>query len=106
MESTLPIFLNLYQKLTKKLFFFVFLSGACRRSQLPITFGFNALRRVSTQPRQLYGKDIKVFSVEIPLSVRAAETTAVARSIYNYDPNGKAADAYMTLTKEVLKDER
>lgn len=36
------------------------------------------------------------------LTVRAAETSAVAKSIYDYDPKGKAAFAYMTLTKEVL----
>ena len=50
----------------------------------------------------VYGKSIPVFPIEIPLSVRAAETSAAAKSIYDYDPKGKAAFAYMSLTKEVL----
>ena len=50
----------------------------------------------------VYGKSIPVFPIEIPLSVRAAETSAMAKSIYDYDPKGKAAFAYMSLTKEVL----
>ena len=39
---------------------------------------------------------------EIPRSVRAAEICAVGKSIYEYDPNGKATQAYEKLTKEVL----
>lgn len=50
----------------------------------------------------VYGKTIPVYPIEIPLSVRAAETTAISKSIYDYDPKGKAAFAYMSLTQEVL----
>ena len=38
------------------------------------------------------------------LSIKAAETSAVGKSIYSYDKNGKVADAYRNLTKEVLED--
>ena len=59
-------------------------------------------KEIVSEVNQVYGKSIPVFPIEIPLSVRAAETSAVAKSIYDYDPKGKAAFAYMTLTKEVL----
>ena len=49
-----------------------------------------------------YGKDVPVFSIEIPLSVRAAETSQMAETIYDYDTKGKAAAAYKELTQEVL----
>ena len=51
---------------------------------------------------EVYGKTIPVFSMEIPTSVRAAEISSVAKSIFDYDPKGKVAQAYMTLTREVL----
>jgi chromosome partitioning protein len=44
--------------------------------------------------------------VEIPHSVRAAETSAEGRSIFVHDPKGKVAEAYRELTKEVLKIEK
>ena len=47
-----------------------------------------------------------VFVNKIPLSVRAAETTAKGVSIFQYDPNGSVGQAYKALTKEVLADER
>lgn len=49
-----------------------------------------------------YSSSIRVFEVEIPLSVRAAEISAEGSSIFDYDPKGKAATAYHILTKEVL----
>ncbi len=49
-----------------------------------------------------YSTSIKVFPVEIPLSVRASETSVEGISIYQYDPNGKAAVAYKSLIKEVI----
>ena len=62
----------------------------------------NIGKDIVSEVKEVYGKSIPVFPIEIPLSVRAAETSAVAKSIYDYDPKGKAAIAYMTLTKEVL----
>ena len=49
-----------------------------------------------------YSNQIGVFQTCIPLSVRAAEISAEGSSIYQYDPKGKAANAYRTLTEEVL----
>ncbi|MDD6371895.1 MAG: ParA family protein, partial [Eubacteriales bacterium] len=41
---------------------------------------------------------------EIPRSVRAAEISAEGKSIFKHDPSGKVADAYRSLTKEVLNN--
>ena len=60
-------------------------------------------KNIAEEVNKVYGKSIPVFPIEIPLSVRAAEISAVARSIYDYDPKGKAAFAYASLTKEVMK---
>ena len=52
--------------------------------------------------RGAYGSKIKVFDQAIPRSVRAAEISAVGKSIFQHDPKGKVAEAYQSLTKEVL----
>lgn len=52
--------------------------------------------------RETYGVKIKIFSQMIPLSVRAAETSADGVSIFLHDPRGKVAQAYEALTKEVV----
>lgn len=52
--------------------------------------------------RDKYNENIKIFGTEIPLSVRAVETSAEGKSIYLHDPDGKVATAYKELTKEVL----
>ena len=52
--------------------------------------------------RQAYGSKIKVFEQGIPRSVRAAETSAEGKSIFAHDPKGKVAEAYRTLTREVM----
>ena len=62
----------------------------------------NYAKEIVLEVNDAYGKSIPVFPIEIPLSVRAAEISAVGTSIYDYDPKGKAAFAYMSLTKEVL----
>ena len=60
--------------------------------------------QISNLIRQAYGKHLKVFDQTIPRSVRAAETSAAGKSIFAYDPKGKVAEAYKSLTKEVLAD--
>jgi len=55
---------------------------------------------------ETYGGKLKIFENNIPLSVRAAEISAEGKSIYAHDPNGKAAQAYESFTKEVLKLEK
>jgi len=59
-------------------------------------------REIVQEVNDVYGKSVPVFPVEIPLSIRAAETSAAAKTIYDYDPKGKAASAYSELTKEVM----
>ena len=52
--------------------------------------------------RGAYGSKIKVFEQTIPRSVRAAEISAVGTSIFQHDPKGKVAEAYKSLTEEVM----
>ena len=61
-------------------------------------------KQIDTLIRQAYGSKIKVFSQTIPRSVRAAETSAAGKSIFQHDPKGKVAEAYQSLAKEVLAD--
>lgn len=49
-----------------------------------------------------YDGKLRIFESIIPLSVRAAETSAEGKSIYLHDPAGKVAGAYAALTREVL----
>lgn len=65
----------------------------------------NFARDISEQIREVYGDKIHIFKNCIPLSVRAAETTAEGKSIYLHDPKGIVADGYLSLTQEVLSDE-
>ena len=53
---------------------------------------------------QQYGKYPTVFNTVIPRSIRAVETAAEGKSIYLHDKNGKVAEAYANLTKEVMSD--
>ena len=64
----------------------------------------NYARDISLMVYDTYSASIKVFETEIPMSVRASEVSVEGGSIYSYDPKGKAAFAYMALTKEVLKE--
>ena len=66
----------------------------------------NCTKEISNLLRNTYGSKLKVFNVEIPHSVRAAETSAEGKSIFAHDPKGKVAEAYRELTKEVLKIEK
>lgn len=45
----------------------------------------------------------KVFRANIPRSVRLAEAPSHGKSILEYEPNSKGAQAYLTLAKEVLE---
>lgn len=63
----------------------------------------NYARDISLMVYDTYSASIKVFETEIPMSVRASEVSVEGGSIYSYDPKGKAAFAYMALTKEVQR---
>ena len=62
----------------------------------------NFARDIAEQIRQVYGTRVHIFRNCIPLSVRAAETTAEGKSIYLHDPKGIVAKGYISLTEEVL----
>ena len=66
----------------------------------------NFARDISEQIREAYGNNIHIFENCIPMSVRAAETTAEGKSIYLHDPKGIVAEGYRHLTGEVLADEK
>lgn len=62
----------------------------------------NNAKEIAELVRNIYGKKISVFDTEIPRSVRMAETPAEGKSIFAYDPKGKATAAYDQLAKEVM----
>lgn len=66
----------------------------------------NYAKDISAMLREAYGNNVRIFANHIPLSVRAAETSAEGTSIYEHDPKGKVAAAYLSLTEEVLADEQ
>lgn len=62
----------------------------------------NYAKDISRVIRMNYAKHLTIYKTEIPLSIKAAETSAVGKSIYAYDKGGKVAEAYKAFTKEVL----
>ena len=64
----------------------------------------NLARATADSLKQNYGRAIRVYKTVIPVSVKAAETSAAGQSIYSYDRNGAAAKAYGAFTREVVED--
>ena len=62
----------------------------------------NYSREIVELLHSAYGGKLRIFDSIIPLSIRAAETSAEGRSIYLHDPAGKVSAAYEALTREVL----
>lgn len=62
----------------------------------------NYAREISRLLIENYGDQVKIYDSIIPISVRAAETSAAGISIYAHDSKGKVAAAYEELTEEVL----
>ena len=62
----------------------------------------NYSREIISLLRDTYGDKLRIFDSIIPLSIRAAETSAEGKSIYLHDPSGKVSAAYSALTREVL----
>lgn len=50
-----------------------------------------------------FGRCLPVLDTVIPATVRLAEVSTADKSIFQYEPRGRAADAYRRLTKEVLE---
>lgn len=64
----------------------------------------NLARATAESLKQNYGRLVKVYKTVIPVSVKAAETSAAGKSIYRYDKNGAAVKAYADFTGEVMRD--
>lgn len=67
-----------------------------------VDYRTNFAKDISQKVHETYEDNIRIFSSEIPISVRAVEISAEGNSIYAHDPSGKVALAYKTLTREVL----
>lgn len=66
----------------------------------------NLAKSTKDAVRFAYGKNIKIFNTNIPIAIKAAETSTKGKSIYTYAPNSTATQAYRELTKEVLDIEQ
>jgi len=64
----------------------------------------NLARMTVDTLRKQYGNVLKIYNTQIPVAVKAAETSAVGQSIFTYDKGSKVASAYADFTKEVLAD--
>ena len=63
----------------------------------------NYARDISQLVIDTYSNQVGVFQTCIPLSIRAAEISAEGSSIYQYDPKGKATEAFEALVEEVTE---
>ncbi len=64
----------------------------------------NLTKDIFNQLKDTYGSAIKIFDTQVPRAIKVAESTQHGKSIFTYDKNGKVADAYSSLAKEVLID--
>ena len=64
----------------------------------------NLARATENTLRQQYGNHLRIYETRIPMSVRAAETSAAGQSIFIYDGGSKVAEAYASLAQEVSGD--
>ena len=62
----------------------------------------NFRKDIVTSVREAYGKHLPILQTVIPDTVRLAEVSTAACSIFKHEPKGKAADAYRTLVQEVM----
>ena len=66
----------------------------------------NLARATAETLKAQYGGVLKIYNTRIPVAVKAAEISAAGQSIFAYDGKSKVAEAYASLTKEVLADQR
>ena len=71
-----------------------------------VDFRTNYAKDISIMLHVTYGSKITIFENVIPLSVKAAETSAEGISIYAHCPKSKVSNAYKSLTQEVLENEK
>ena len=65
----------------------------------------NLSKQTANMIRSNFGEYLKIFDIEIPVAVKAAETSAHGASILKYDAKGTVAKAYSELAKEVGDNE-
>ena len=53
--------------------------------------------------KENFGKRLPVMDTVIPATVRLAEVSTADKSIFQHEPRGRAAEAYRSLTQEVMK---
>ena len=66
----------------------------------------NLARATADSLKQNYGRVIRVYQTVIPVSVKAAETSAAGKSIFCYDKNSAAAKAYEAFTRWCMGEVR
>lgn len=71
-----------------------------------VDYRTNYAKDITARVHEAYGTKVAIFKNTIPMSVKAAETSAEGVSIYAYCPKCKVAEAYRNLTQEVLKNEK
>lgn len=59
-----------------------------------VDYRTNYAKDIALQVYDAYSASVRVFDTVIPLSVRAAETSAEGSSLYVYDPKGKACKLF------------
>jgi ATPases involved in chromosome partitioning len=64
----------------------------------------NLAKATANALKQQYGNVLKIYKAQIPVAVKAAETSAAGQSIFVYDKGSKVAQVYADFTKEVLAD--
>ncbi len=68
-----------------------------------VDFRTNYAKDILEKVYEIYGGKVRIFDARIPLSIKAAETSAEGISIYKHDLKGKVSQAYQALTQEVLQ---
>lgn len=71
-----------------------------------VDYRTNYAKDITARVHETYGTKISIFKNTIPMSVKAAETSAEGVSIHAYCPKCKVAESYRNLTQEVLENEK
>lgn len=66
----------------------------------------NLSKRMISDLRTEHGVPFKVFKAVIPTIIKVAEASEEGKSIFAYDPKGKATEAYNNFADELLSYER
>lgn len=64
----------------------------------------NLARSTIEALQENFGGKIKLYRTQIPIAVKAAESSSKGKSIYTYEPNSTVARAYAEFSREVIND--